>query len=319
MDAGNVQRLAAADEVIRLLGEAEGVVRTLADGSDGDQDAPEWRDVSTAVASLRVRVEEIRDGAVGADAEDTTIAAASEVGDPADDSPVVLPGFDVMYGDGNAFWTDGSLTGTVSLPAVPSPDYGDDWSFGVDWHENVARHVPYVLAGDGSGPVSVLFYEGFDENAVDVLASDGRTHVVFVQGLVPGSLEQTWRGVLYKSRRKLVGDGDAVTAEVPELTFPVPFGSPSLEIRGRGAGDDAGDVTQPATETDPDADDAVCFNDTFDVFLYTAPYDGYDAAKDLEDAPAPVAAAHVADIKGFCLDAERLLDYDPMWGKDVRS
>ena len=227
--------------------------------------------------------------------------------------------FDEPLESGDAFWSSSAECRQILVHGIGQADSSDEWNFGTEWHENVARHVSYChLTDRGTQNVTILFNDAFDENAVDLRATDGRTHIVLAQGLVPMSLSEIWKGIGYKWRWHTAVDNGRTC----DVLFPVVsvmaknLGEPLLTIRCDGNG--------PETEN-PDGTDGestgeeISFTDSFAMFVYNEPFDGYDATVDFDQVPMPEMAVLVNDIKFLQQQAQSLVEFDPCWGRDENS
>lgn len=301
--------------LVEMLGKEAGIVgRIYAESANGEAMTPEQhRKARESLTRL--------DGIV-----DSLLTRLPEVVDVASpwasvDGMSLLGSFDDSLDSENAIWLNIGNPLHVSVIGHEDGLDSDEWSFGAEWNGNVARHVSFCLAEsqaeDGMPTVTVLFNEAFDENAVDVATSDGRFHLLFVQGLVTDSLSGIWRGVAYRSTRQWHEDGNG--------TCQVAF--PTIDVMGRATGSEEGEsevafsvscasVAESDCRWDSSVSPRISFNDAFALFAYETPHEGYDVRRDLEDVGMPVLAMLVTDIKAVQVNAERLTDYDPHWGKD---
>lgn len=210
---------------------------------------------------------------------------------------------------------------------------GDEWTFGSEWNDNVARHVAYLVAADMPGlagsslnqRVCVLFYDDYDRNAVDIALDGGTMHVVLAQGIEPSSFAQTWNAIRYRASLS----ARSPRRPVVEIRFPaIEVASPA---DGRGgpvcmsvfhacgsAYDGDGDIARNAGRI---GRYEVSFSDRFCMFAYLPPSPAYNAYADFahEDGIKPFIALSVRDIGDFQPLAERLCDYDQFWGREMPS
>lgn len=247
-------------------------------------------------------------------AGDTTNSDMSDYGS---DALSICDGMETVRSFGDAISSDNAMWLSPRCEAMPhemlvsgSPhiDVDGAWTFGVEWHGNVARHVRYLLLPEDSPQVMVLFHDSFDKNAVDIALGDGLWHVVLVQGMTPRSFSSVWEVVRHKvrcetvPRRSVAIPAMSLLARVPGELEPKQL----LRIDTNGKGGWYGE----------ECESDLSFSDTFCLFAYEDPRPDHDVRGDFRDIGEPVLAMLVTDIKLLQRQAERLDEYDPSWGRD---
>ena len=226
------------------------------------------------------------------------------------------------------------------------------WTFGTEWHGNVARHVTYAYADDPGQMEHAfpLFYDDFDRNAVAIGTLDGDL-AVLTQGLVGTTVAELWEDLVRHSAesetpKTLDADGDTLSFPVIGAMLKRTHPEWALEEVESEAGslrmgrithaigfvldaDGCGTVSAlpeaaPADskpEAEPEATDrSFDYSDDFILFLVDGEacrcYSASERPVTLADA-YPYFAVSVHDITCFQDGAERLVDYDPLWGTDI--
>lgn len=252
---------------------------------------------------------------------------------PDEEGIEVTDGFEDWIGFGDALWLapgPGATSRSIVVGTTRADDRDEEWTFGAEWNGNVARNVEYLRvtsSGDDDARAAVvLFNDAFDENAVDIRAMDGKTHVVLVQGLVASSFASVWKGLHYK--RGYCGrarEDDALEVTFPSISLMGHLPEPGMDgqssfpiVSLTGLPGDS-DALRDAGQDGHPTGLRIGFNDMFCLFVYEEPFDGYDAQSDFNQVDMPSVALLVTDIKLLQRDAERLTDYDPDWGGDTVS
>lgn len=238
-----------------------------------------------------------------------------------------------------------------------SSEQEGEWTFGAEWHGNVARHVTYAYAGTTGqfDQVFPLLYDDYDRNAVAVGTMDGDL-VVLAQGLSGMTVAELWSDlaesaaaggvdkVLDEERDSFEFPALAISAtrEFPEWIlgeFETDAGEHGtighatqaidmvVDAEGGRPGCDSDDGTTPGdsdelpTTGQGDAEGRrFAYTDDFVMFLVDGKacgcHESLDYPVDISNA-YPYLAVSVHDITAFQEGAERLVDYDPMWGVDI--
>lgn len=226
------------------------------------------------------------------------------------------------------------------------------WTFGTEWHGNVARHVTYAYANDPEQMEHAfpLFYDDFDQNAIAIGTTDGDL-AVLAQGLDGTTVAELWEDLVRHSAesetaKTLDAEGDTLSFPVigvsskrthPEwvlgeiaseagpmrierATHAIRFamGADGCDTRAALLGTASADAR---ADTKPDKTArSFDFSDDFVLFLVDGAtcrcHDASDGSMTLTDA-YPYFAVSVHDITCFQDGAERLVDYDSLWGTDI--